>query len=91
MVRLHNEKLGAAFSLLPFRSVGVPAGLLLAFRSDRITVEKKVHRGTLLALSEGPLSDGGAYQALWGGERRGAYESIVSGDPAVASAVEETV
>ena len=46
----------------------ITAGLLLAFRCDRITVEKKVHRRTLVALSEGPLSDGGAYQALWGGE-----------------------
>ncbi len=68
MVQLHRLQRGSAFSLLPFRSVGVPAGLLLAFRCDRITVEKKVHRRTLVALSEGPLSDGGAYQALWGGE-----------------------
>ena len=91
MVRLHSRKLGSAFSLLPFRSVGVPAGLLLAFRSDRITVGKVVHRRTLLALSEGPISDGGAYQALWGGERRGRYEETAASDPLAVPALEETV
>ena len=91
MVHLHSRKLGGAFSLLPFRSVGVPAGLLLAFRSDRITVGDTIHRRALLALSEGPLSDGVAYRALWGGERRGVHEETASGDPMAVSAVEETV
>ena len=68
MVQLHRMSRGKDFSLLPFRSVGVPAGLLLAFRSDAVTVGGRDHRRALLALSEGPLSDGGAYHALWGGE-----------------------
>ena len=73
MVRLHRIERGKDFSLLPFRSVGVPAGLMLAFRSDAVTVSGRDHHRTLLALSEGPLSDGGAYHALWGGEEGGAY------------------
>ena len=73
MVRLHRMQRGKDFSLLPFRSVGVPSGLMLAFRSDTITVKGRDHRRALLALSEGPLSDGGAYHALWGGEEGGTY------------------
>jgi len=68
MARLYRLQMGRSFSLIPFRSVGVPAGLLLAFRCDRVTVESRVHRHALIALSEWPLSDGGVYQALWGGE-----------------------
>ena len=78
MARLHRMERGRAFSLLPYRSVGVPAGLLLAFRSDCVTVEGRRHRRTLLALSEGPLSDGGAYHALWGGEEGRAHERTVA-------------
>ena len=73
MVRLHRIQKGKDFSLLPFRSVGVPSGLMLAFRCDAITVRGRDHRRALLALSEGPLSDGGAYHALWGGEGGGYY------------------
>lgn len=73
MVRLHRMERGKDFSLLPFRSVGVPSGLMLAFRSDSVTVRGRNHNRTLLALSEGPLSDGGAYHALWGGEEGGTY------------------
>lgn len=73
MVRLHHIHMGGDFSLLPFRSVGVPSGLMLAYRSDLITVGGRDHRRALLALSEGPLSDGGAYHALWGGEEGRTY------------------
>jgi stage II sporulation protein GA (sporulation sigma-E factor processing peptidase) len=68
MAQLHRRHAGRSFSLIPYRSVGVPAGLLLAFRSDALTVEGRIHRRVLLALSESPLSENGAYQALWGGE-----------------------
>ena len=73
MVRLHRMQRGKDFSLLPFRSVGVPSGLMLAFRSDTVTVKGRKYRRALLALSEGPLSDGGAYHALWGGQEGGTY------------------
>ena len=77
MAKLYNSGVGAVFTLLPFRSVGVSSGLLLATRSDYIKIGKSTHRRALIALSQTPVSDGGAYQALWGGtERRDmVYES----------------
>ncbi|MBE6989342.1 MAG: sigma-E processing peptidase SpoIIGA [Ruminococcaceae bacterium] len=91
MVQLHRLQLGRAFSLLPYRSVGVPSGLLLAYRSDGITVEGRTHRRTLLALSEGPLSDGGTYQALWGGEERRKYDGHMARHAAVAPPEDQAV
>ena len=59
---------GRRFTLLPFTAVGTASGLLLAVYSDYIELAGRRHRRALLALSDGPLSDGGGYQALWGGE-----------------------
>lgn len=67
MVLLHQKGAGTDFTLLPFRSVGNASGLLLAVRSDYISLEKKKYPRTLVALAEGPLSDGGGYCGLWGG------------------------
>lgn len=67
MVLLHQKGAGAGFTLLPFRSVGNAAGLLLAVRSDYIEIGRKKYPRTLVALAEGPLSDGGGYCGLWGG------------------------
>ena len=91
MAALYDLRQGKRFSLLPFRSVGVSAGLLLAYRSDQVVVERKVYRKTLLALTEGPISDGGAYHALWGGERRRTHETDPDADPQVDQPVEQTV
>ncbi|MDD6023550.1 MAG: sigma-E processing peptidase SpoIIGA [Oscillospiraceae bacterium] len=52
--------------LIPFRSVGVSSGLLLALRADRICIDG-VEEKLLLALSPTPVSDGGSYEALLGG------------------------
>ena len=68
MARLHGEGSGRRFTLLPFTAVGTASGLLLAVYSDYIELAGRRHRRALLALSDGPLSDGGGYQALWGGE-----------------------
>ena len=46
----------------------VEAGLLLAVRSDYVKVGGITYPRVLLALTPGPVSDGGGYQALWGGE-----------------------
>ena len=70
MARLHHCGRGQGFTLLPFRSVGRRSGLLLAVRSDYVQVDGAAYPRTLVALSDGPLSDGGAYQALWGGMER---------------------
>ena len=56
-----------SFSLLPFRSVGVPSGLLLAVNSDYICINRKRYKNQLIALTPGSVSDGGGYQALFGG------------------------
>lgn len=53
--------------LLPFRAVGTDFGLLLALRADRVTADGAVLGPLLIALSPGPVSDGGAYQGLIGG------------------------
>ena len=54
------------FRLLPYRTVGVEAGLLLALRVDREFLGGAEIPGVLIALSPGPVSDGGSYQALAG-------------------------
>lgn len=66
MARLHRQGATVTFSLLPFRSVGTPAGLLLAARSDYIEINGRRYPRTPVALSEHPVSDGGGYHALWG-------------------------
>lgn len=53
-----------AFRLLPYRSVGVDGGLLLAVRADAVEVDGKPLASRLIALSPTPVSDTGTYQAL---------------------------
>ena len=65
MARLHRQGAAVTFSLLPFRSVGTPAGLLLAARSDYIEINGRRYPRTPVALTEHPISDGGCH-ALWG-------------------------
>lgn len=71
IARLHGAGLGSGFTLLPFRSVGTRSGLLLAFRSDWIRVGRAEYKGAWIAMVEHSVSDGGAYQALWGGVKKG--------------------
>lgn len=54
--------------LLGFHSVGVEAGLLLAVRLDSVKVGGGGRAGTMVALSPNPVSDGGGYHALVGGQ-----------------------
>ena len=66
MERLGTGEWRGRFRLLPYRSVGVDRGLLLALRVDRAVFDG-VERGPLLvALSPTPVSDGGGYRALVG-------------------------
>lgn len=71
MARLYAAGSRLHFTLLPFRSVGTKSGLLLAVRSDYIALHRRRIPRMLIALSVGPLSDGGGYCALWGGTERG--------------------
>ena len=57
---------GGHFRLLPYRSVGVDRGLLLAVRVDRAVVNGENRGAMVVALSPNPVSDGGGYGALLG-------------------------
>lgn len=52
--------------LLPFRAVGTGAGLLLAVRTQSVSADGRALGPLLIALSPGPVSDGGGYQVLIG-------------------------
>lgn len=54
------------FRLLPYQTVGVECGLLLAVRLDRVRIGEREYSGVLAALSPNRLSDGGTYSALVG-------------------------
>ncbi len=69
--------------LAPYRTVGVPGGLLLTVRSDWTEVSGERHEGLSLALS--PTGLGMGYTALWGGEvRRNRHENAVGTAAAAA-------
>ena len=53
--------------LLPFRAVGTEFGLLLALRADHVIANGVPLGPLLIALSPGPVGDGGRYQGLIGG------------------------
>ena len=53
--------------LVPYRAVGVESGMLLAFPTQQVRVNGRDMGSLLLALSPTPVSDGGAYQGLFGG------------------------
>lgn len=55
------------FRLLPYRAVGVGAGMLLCFTADSVVVGTEDQGPTAVALSPTPVSDSGGYTALWGG------------------------
>ncbi len=52
------------FRLIPYKTMSSPFSLLLAFRPDKITVDKKNESGAMLAISPQQISDGGAYTAI---------------------------
>jgi len=56
-----------SFYLIPYTSVGVPHGFLLAFRPDFLGIDGHDLRSVAVALSPTRLSDGGRYSALIGG------------------------
>ena len=64
--RLAQQGVGRRFRLLPYRSVGVDCGMLLALRMDTVQVGERDYGGILVALSPTPVSDGGGYGALIG-------------------------
>lgn len=59
-----NQIWPGRFRLLPYRTVGVDCGLLLAVRMDWIETDRERRNDVLIALSPNPVSDGGGYQVL---------------------------
>lgn len=53
--------------LLPYRTVGVECGLLLAVRAEQVRLDGKAQGAMMIALSPGAVSDGGNYHGLIGG------------------------
>lgn len=74
------EKLGritpGRFRLIPYRAVGVSCAVLLAFAADEVWVDNRNHGRMMIALSPTPVSDGGGYAALWGGEGNGKTRNV---------------
>lgn len=66
LTRLGTGEWRSRFRLLPYRSVGVDRGLLLAVRLDGMELNGQGRGPALVALSPNPVSDGGGYQALIG-------------------------
>ena len=66
LTRLGTGEWKSRFRLLPYRSVGVDHGLLLAVRVDRMELDGQRIGPMLVALSPTSVSDGGGYQALIG-------------------------
>ncbi len=66
LTRLGRGVWRSRFRLLPYRSVGVDRGLLLAVRVDSLELNGQGRGPVLVALSPTPVSDGGGYQALIG-------------------------
>ena len=64
--RMEDRAWRGKFSLLPYRAVGVECGMLLAVRSECVAMNGREWNGLLVALSPTPVSDGGAYQGLFG-------------------------
>lgn len=63
------------FRLLPYRAVGVSAGLLLCFQADRASLGGGRPFRLTVAISPTCVSDGGGYAALWGGGTGGRGEA----------------
>lgn len=69
ITRLNAGVMRGRFRLLPYRAVGVERGFLLGVKVDCMTVDDRTFRGAVIALSPTPVSDGGGYRMLMGGER----------------------
>lgn len=59
--------------LLPYRSVGRSAGMLVVLRADRLELRGRRGPAVSVALSPSPLGEG--CDALWGGEGGGTHEA----------------
>ena len=65
---LWERGLGRGFRLLPYSAVGVPGGLLLAFRADSAEIGSRMIRGAAVAMSPGEIAPEGGYAAIVNGD-----------------------
>jgi stage II sporulation protein GA (sporulation sigma-E factor processing peptidase) len=68
VARLRETKPELSPRLIPYKTVGVGHGLLLALRPEEVKISGK-QETLLIAFSPVAVSDGGGYQALLGGRR----------------------
>lgn len=68
LAALNRGEMQGRFRLLPYRAVGVERGFLLGVRMDCVTMKRGREEGLLVALSPTPVSDGGGYHVLTGGD-----------------------
>ena len=66
---------------VPYQSLGQSTGALEVFRCDTLTIDGRTFRHYPIGLSPHPLSDGGGFVGLWGGEQEGARDY----DPSLAA------
>ncbi len=62
------EGSGYLFRLIPYTSVGVSRGMLLAFKPEAVIINGKDKTGMLVAISPTRLSEGGIYSAIIGSQ-----------------------
>lgn len=66
---------------VPYQSLGQSAGEMEVFYCDTLTVDGRTLRHYPIGLAPHPLSDGGGFVGLWGGEQEGAEHY----DPSLAA------
>lgn len=71
-----SEIVPGRYRLIPYCCVGVKDGMLLSLRADNVALNGKTLGAISVALSPTPVSAGGGYTALWGGEYEGKINEI---------------
>lgn len=65
--QMAEKEMGFRLRLIPYKAIGVTNGMLAAFMPDKVTINGKVNKNMLVALSPDGVTDGGAYAALVSG------------------------
>ena len=63
---------------IPFQSLGQSRGELLCFTCENLTIEGAVLGPYPVGVASHPLTDGGGYVGLWGGEKGGANLEVAA-------------
>ena len=63
---------------IPFQSLGQSRGELLCFTCENLSIENAALGAYPVGLADHPLTDGGGYVGLWGGEKGGNGAGLAS-------------